>query len=483
MSRSLHRYVLVLLFLALPLALAGCGDDSGTDPAPGDDRQVVAPGVDASLGEETEYLDETATQSALVEADDEAHRYTFDAAALEEAGVELEAGEILLLHGVALRRIAEVRESDGRVTVETSYVTLPEAFEEAEIAWDHEVEFTPEAVQNAELVFQGRVLAAQRVSANAVSWEYEVPPYTVRGELEALGSTARVRIQAIKDLSTGDATAAFTAEGTIESPRTTADLRIEDHETKAFDYSNRGIGGDLSLSIAAAGAGNVGLRFETPQAVIRFPFTIGPIPATLAIKAGMVTALDVIGDQASVVASSDFRWGGDAGLVYDGTTVTATASSDLATPSVANGSADLASAFGQSVSAQWGAVVPIIELGLFGETIVPYIQPELYLRARLTWGPVCQRLKVDYNVDGGMNLQFLGVQFAEPIQEQTIAGPWELEREQESCEGSLVAPDGPLVAPGGPLTPGGGGPLTPGDGSGATDGAFPSPIEYRFRAQ
>jgi hypothetical protein len=147
-----------------------------------------------------------------------------------------------------------------------------------------------------------------------------------------------------------------------------------------------------------------------------------------------------------VTAESDFSWGGDAGLSYDGTTVTTEASSTLAEPIVQGGNADLASAFGQSVSAQWGVVVPIIEVGLFGETVVPYIQPELYLRAFLTWGPVCQRIKVDYNVDGGMDLRLLGIQVAELAEERRIAGPWEMEHVQEGCD-SGSRPSGSLAAP------------------------------------
>lgn len=431
-------------FLAVSLTLvafAACGGDSGGPAGPDDEGEIIqAPGVTAELAPETEYVDEGLTATAMIEADSDDHRYRFNAAALEEAGVQLSNGDVLLIHGVALRRVTSVAEADGELTVETGYATLPEAFRNAEIEWDHATEFTPEALQRTELVFQGRTLAPTAVDAQTISWEYEVPPYTVRGELEAMGSTARVKLQAVKDLASG-ATAAFTAEGTINAVQSTADITIEDSETKAFDYENRGMGGDIRLSLAAAGAGNVGLHFETPQAIIRFPFAIGPIPATLAIKAGMVTGIEVVGGAASVTADVDFSWGGDGGLQYDGTTVTAKATAGLGTASASNGTADLAAPIGQEVSAQWGAVVPIIQIGLFGETVVPYIQPELYLRAFLTWGPVCQRLKVDYNVDGGMDLQLLGVKVAELAEERTIAGPWELEESQdgEGCEGSAAA--------------------------------------------
>lgn len=440
----------ILLALLVVPFLASCGD-GGDDPVGPDEpdppETIQEPGVSAELDPGTTYVDETLTEAALTEADTEAHRYTFDAAALDAGGVELSPGSILLIHGVALRRITSVSESDGEVTVQTAYATLPEAFENAEIEWSQATEFTPEVLENAQIVFDGKGLAPTAVSGNTVSWEYQVDPYTVRGEVEALGSTARVKLQAIKDLNpgAGEATAAFTAEGTIQAVSSTADIVIENSETKAFDYENRGMGGDMKLSLAAAGAGNVGLNFKTPEAVIRFPFTIGPIPATLIMKAGMVTGIEVVGGASSVTAQVNFSWGGDAGLTYDGTTVEAKASAGLGTASASDGSADLAAPIGQSVSAQWGAVVPIIEVGLFGETIVPYIQPELYLRSSLTWGPVCQRIKVDYNVDGGMNLRFLGNDLAALAEERRIAGPWELEESQEGCPSN--SPPAPWAVP------------------------------------
>jgi hypothetical protein len=419
-------------FVAL-LFVAACGDSS--DPTgPLTDPDIDVPGLTAEFGSSTRYLDQQATAAALIEADEENHRYTFDAAALGAAGGAPAVGEILLIHGVALRRVTSTSTSGGQITVETGYATLAEAFRNADIEWSHPTTFTPGALEHAELVFEGQSLAPTSAQSGTVQWEYEVPPYTVRGELEALGSTARVKIQAIKDLSTGNATAAFTGEGTIQAVRSNANIVIRDHSTRAFDYDNQGIGGNVKLSLAAAGAGNVGLHFKTPQAIIRFPFSIGPIPATLTIKAGMVTGIDVTGNSASVIAESNFSYGGDAGFRYDGTTLTSEASSDLAQAIATGGSADLAGAFGQSVSAQWGVVVPIIELGLFGEVVVPYIQPELYLRAFLTWGPVCQRIKVEYNVDGGIDLRFLGVQLGQAVAEQTIAGPWEMEVAQEGCD-------------------------------------------------
>lgn len=444
-SPTASRLVLLLILLVAPFVVS-CGD-SGDDPVGPDDpdppETIQEAGVTAQLDPVTTYVDEALTEAALTEADTEAHRYTFDAATLEADGVELTSGRILLIHGVALRRITSVSESDGEVTVETAYATLPEAFQDAEIDWSQTTSFTPEALESAELVFEGEGLAPTAMSGSTVSWEYEVAPYTVRGELEALGSTARVKLQAIKDLNpgAGEATAAFTAEGTIQAISSAGDIVIEDSETKAFDYENRGMGGDMRLSLAAAGAGNVGLTFKTPEAVIRFPFTIGPIPATLILKAGMVTGIEVVGGASSVTAEVDFSWGGDAGLAYDGTTVSTTASAGLGTASASGGEADLAAPIGQSVSAQWGAVVPIVEVGLFGETIVPYIQPELYLRSYLTWGPVCQRIKVDYAVDGGMNLRFLGNDLAALAEERRIAGPWELEESQDGCaDGSPPAP-------------------------------------------
>lgn len=425
-------------FALLAFLVAGCGGDSGPTGPGGDDRTIESPGVSGTLGSNTEYVDQSTTQSALADSDHENHRYTFDAGALEDAGVSLESGEILLVHGVALRRISSVSESGGQVTVETSYATLPEAFESADIQWDRQIEFSTETASTMALQFEGRSLPPTAVNGNTVEWDYTVGSYTIHGELTANGSSAEVTLKAIKDLtSDGDATAAFTGTGTIRAPRTNANISIRDHETKSFDYENQGLQGDIKLSLAAAGAGGEGMKFKTPEASFRIPYPIGPIPVVITIKAGMVTGIQVHGNQASVTAESNFSYSGDAGLTYDGTTVKGKASSSLVNPSFSDGQADLAGPIGQTVTAQWGFVVPIIEVGLFGETVVPYVQPELYLRAFLTWGPVCQRIKVGYNVDAGVELRLLGVTLA-GTDEIAIVEPKEIEHAQEGCESNVA---------------------------------------------
>jgi hypothetical protein len=62
---------------------------------------------------------------------------------------------------------------------------------------------------------------------------------------------------------------------------------------------------------------------------------------------------------------------------------------------------------------------------------VPFIRPEFFVGARLTWGPVCKSGYTKYLVEGGLDLRFLGTTISTCV--DTIAGPHEISESQNNC--------------------------------------------------
>lgn len=401
--------VLILSMTVLSCSSSSTGPSGEEDSS---DQKITEPGLDGELSEDTEYMDDETVESAMTEADNENQTYTFNQEALADAGIELEVGEVLLISKVALGRITSVSEGNGQVEVQTEFASLTEAFKEADIEWNQTFEFTDEVLEKSVMVYMGKEYApkandeaCEGLDQGCIGWEFEVGDYTLKGRIVGQGSNAEVIVIMSKQI--GNESVAFRAESTIQSIDNYTNIQIEDHETKQFEFGNPNMQGEVKLSLAAAGGG-VGpdLSFG-PHTMIRFPFTVGPLPVILAVKVRTVARIEVVSN-ASATAETSFTYGGNAGITYNGTELIPNAGGGIANPQNGGGAGDLAAAIGLNVDVQWGFAAPELELQLFGNTLVPYLRPEFFIGANLKWGPVCQNVNLRYNVSSGLDLRFLG---------------------------------------------------------------------------
>jgi hypothetical protein len=260
---------------------------------------------------------------------------------------------------------------------------------------------------------------------------------TISATLNATGTTGSLEVTALH-AAAAVPTARFTARTTFSDMRSIARMEFEQHKTKEFDYEARGLGGTVELELAAAGAGLDELAFDWPEAMIRIPYTVGPIPVVIDIKVQLITRLKVEG-QSSAQASTHFTYRGDAGIHYDSVSFTTRHSVGLGEPQIGASVGDAAAFIGTEVDAQFGFAAPKVEVGMFGETVVPFIRPEFFVGSRLQWGPVCKSAYVKYLVQAGLDLRFLGVNLASRT--DTITGPVEIRESQNDCAaGRMLAP-------------------------------------------
>jgi hypothetical protein len=428
----------ILLSLTIVLFLGACSSSTGPSGEDGEqqpNQSINQEGVDADLGDETTLIDDQTVEASMKDADNENNTYTFDQQALADAGIELNVGEIMLISKVALGRITSVNESNGEVVVKTEFASLPEAFENADIEWDRSFEFTPDILENSVIEFRGKDFKPSMVSATKSEWEISSGPYKGKASIEANGNSAAITVGLTK--KEGNTSVGFSAKTTIKQIANYTNIEIRDHETKSFEFIHPNMGGEVELKLAAAGGGvdqDIGIG---PLAMLKIPFTIGPIPVVLAVNVRTVAKIDVKGN-ASAVAETKFSYSGRSGLKYDGTNVSTDFDNAIANPNHQGGSGDLAALIGVNVNAQWGFTAPELELQMFGNTLVPYLRPEFYLRANLTWGPVCQKVSAEYKVAAGLSFRFLGV-FENKLAEEDIVPmkKWEAFSPQD-CANKIV---------------------------------------------
>lgn len=446
MRSSYFKYIIIYIALSFSILMISCS--SSTDPNGENEEsnpKISEAGVNAELGSETEFIDDQTAESAMTDADNENQTYIFNQTALADAGIELEVGEVLLISKVALGRITSVTESNGEVIVKTKFAALTEAFENADIEWDRSFEFTPDILESSVIEFRGKNFKPTMVSATKSEWEISSGPYKGKASIEANGTSATITVGLKKE--EGNTSVGFSAKTSIKQIANYTNIEIRDHEAKSFEFIHPNMGGEVELKLAAAGGGvdqDIGIG---PLAMLKIPFTIGPIPVVLAVNVRTIAKIDVKGN-ASAVAETKFSYSGRSGMKYDGTNVSTDFDNAIANPNHLGGSGDLAAFIGVNVDAQWGFTAPELELQMFGNTLVPYLRPEFYLRANLTWGPVCQKVSAEYKVSAGLSFRFLNV-FENKIVEEDIVPmkKWEAFSPQDCANKIVDSHDNVLLLP------------------------------------
>lgn len=423
---SRHKFQLLSLLLILLFSvgwITSCDSSTAPDSDPDEiptDPILESEGIEAKLGDQTVYITESAVTNSYMESDSDPdeHIYRFNAERLAEEGITLTEGEILLIHGKALRRISGVSESNGVITVETEFASLNEAFENADISWDKPLEFTREVMEEAVLEFMGKEVSPklESFSQHGDTLSFEMSIDVGDWKIEArISSINQRRVQLVLlpryDLKQGNTSAsgAFRFETEIGDLSNETNIIIRNHETESFTYRNRDLGGTVDFQFAGAGGTGPDFVYPDPSAPaalrVRIPTTVGPIPVVVSVGMRFVVRVR-LGVDSSAHLRTSMRYSGSTGFEVEGLDVVPIGELDepIFEPAIGNAAGNL----GVTVDAQYGVGYPDISLELFGNTIVPYVRPEFYVGAALTWGPLCTMLSRRFEVNAGLNLRFLG---------------------------------------------------------------------------
>ncbi len=357
----------------------------GTGTIPGDGAEDIQTTFDVEWDPNTTFVDED--QLNLVkDADTENHVYTFDAAGVQQSGLDLSVGRVLVIHGVALRTISSVQQVGPNLVLETEYAALTDAITDGTIEWDYRPRFTPESVTEASAdvqrlrPMQGAVLPQKQFTYGG---------YTYDVDIEALGDKVKFKFSVEKSLA-GPAGAKLIAEGEVQRFRSQGRVSIKDKKVEEFANKLDKMQGEATLTVVVAGSGQDFINYKPDFTLIKLPFMVGPIYMELAIKVQFVIQASV-----PVEGSANLK----IKLTYD---------SDLgfrltgAEPEVDGGLRSLGSTDKKTevgavmaIGANFGVGFPRVELSIY-DSLTGWIQPAFLLGGSFTFTPPCVEVKASF---------------------------------------------------------------------------------------
>jgi len=410
------------LFAASLLPVA----QAGTDDLFADRFMGVATEFDAVWAPEVELLEGDAVD-ALVDIDASGEVFTFSTALLTAAGITFASGEIMVLEGIALRRIDVVTASGTETIVATSQAALNEAITSGQMDWSLGIGF--EEIADAQMFIPGRqgvgCSPAFDPEAQQVSFECSFDDYTMSMALSRTGTSSSIQYQVTK--GNEQANASITGTGTLSNFDASGSASFDAGELATFRQNTDNAQMDLNIALAAAGSGSNDMSFEVPFPIIRVPFTVGPIPMSVDIGVQFVAIMEVpLSASASATASADFRYRGDTGFTYEGATVDATAT--INDHSFENGEFDSASNF-VSVDAGFGIAFPRVSLNVLTSEVA-WVHTGFTLQSSLRFGPICKVGIAGLVVQGGYQLEIMGVEL---LSEQATFAEEERRVESDGC--------------------------------------------------
>ncbi len=353
---------------------------------------------DVTLADDTVYVDET-NLDLLLEEDTGEFEYEFNAQQVEARGLVFTAGAPLLIHGIAARRIEQVRTDNNRLIVETKFAPLNEIITDGTVSWDYGIEFIPEKVQAISLAGKRFVIAKDD---NVVDQSFTVGDFTYTLRLELQGATAALEFTVEKQVA-GALKGKFVAKGTLARFRSRDTLLFSGGTLNEFNHSMDGLRGDVELSLVATASGQDFIDYKLPVPLLEFPFVVGAVPVVLKVGAQFVINASVPVDGSSRVTTG-FTYDSDLGFSFNGVRVSGAGS--LAGIDLTEGVTETGAS--GAVSASFGLGFPRVSLGIFGNSIVPWAQTAGLVGGSFTFTPPCQTADALFLGAAGIDLAFLG---------------------------------------------------------------------------
>jgi PKD repeat protein len=387
----------------------GAGSDAETrtgliqvqaDPAWPEDSATfeveVAPGV---------HVVEEADLAAVIDQyNPDEHAYLLRPAALDGLGIALAVGDPLILAGIEVGRVAYLEEDASGIYIETETIPLNEVFPNGEIAWDYGVEFTPDLVKAIEVPGVGEFPVKAGTPID-ITFEQGGLKYELKVVLD--GAAADFDFTVTKGVGAG-VKARFTAKGQIVRFRNKNRIRFGDGQLQEFGHELNAMRGQTDLALVVAGSGTDLVDLKIPVPILKIPFVVGYIPATLSIGAQFVVNA-VVPVEGSAQVATRFTYDSDLGLNFNGTTMTA--GGRMGDVQFGDG-ATTATGAATAIGANFGVGYPRVSLDIAGGTLVPWAQTAFLVGGSFTFTPPCQTADAQFIGAAGFDLGILGFSLA-----------------------------------------------------------------------
>ena len=389
------------LFLFLLTALfAGCNKDNEPDNK-GSGKSEAS--FNATFTPQTVYFNESETSKDVISISDDGTIFTFSNSS--DKAKNLKKGDVVLIYGKALRKANKITAQGNTVVVETVAATLNEAIQEGSINWTTYCDFKPGMQLQAEIgdnIYYPTLRADKETSFNFSYGGYD---YSIVMNMN--NDYATVKIGVSKKIS-GAIKGSFTAEGKISALYSENKIEYEKAQLKTYSNSNNNLSGELTLALTVAGSGNDALDLELPVILGAYPLMVGPIPTVITLKLQVVINA-VVPLDGSAQVSTKFKYDSQTGISWDG--VKTVTKGKIGNYSIDKQNTDAGAS--SAIGVNYGIGFPRIEVGIFGNLVVPYIQTAFLIGGNYTSYPACRQIKASFIGGCGVDLSFLGFSHSE----------------------------------------------------------------------
>jgi hypothetical protein len=379
--KNINKTISALLLIVFLAIFLSCGDKS-TSPVNNVTWGKDKVEFNVEWTDNTVYFDSTQL-GALKKEDAENHIYTFYANDTKAAS--LQEGNILVIHGKAMRKITSVTNDGSEIIVETEEAALIEAIKNGKIAWDVGIDFNKVA-RNSYSAKKGHDIPLNPMEGDTIiDVTFESGAYTFEVFMlyqdEQYG---KVKLSCEKKIG-GSAKGKFTAEGTLKRFRSKNEIDIENQKITKMDYQNYDMKGDLTLSLVVTASANDNLTLELPVQLLP-PI---PISAALPIFLNLKVLFLVNGSvplDGSAQVTAKFNYSSAQGFKFNGldASVDAQVGDYKMEKNIAQTGASSA------VGINFGLAFPRLEVSVGGEVLVPWIHTAFLIGGTYTFTPACQ---------------------------------------------------------------------------------------------
>lgn len=401
------------------------------------DEPFVPSGVESTvynvtLDENTVFIDSLEVAS-LIRID--ATNYIFYFKSSEPDIANLEEDDILLIYGVALRRVTKVTRDGDETRVETDYASLNEAISEGQIGWNKEISFKNGIVPVVRM--KGENITCTGSNSDSCDFDFEYGDFTYSIAFVFTDEKMDVAFKITKD-DVDTIPATFTATGSMDNFFSKTEMEFNNGKLKRFGHNNADMKGDFTIGLKVEESGLDNVTYDLPTVLFQYPLMVGPIPVFINVNVLFVISCSVL-EAGSSDVEVQFTYASTTGIKFNGSTVSADASmGDLSMEKIR------AESIGSSgaTAANFGFAFPRIEIGLFDRVLIPFIQTAFLIGGDYSLYPVCQQARSQYIGACGLDLTFFGIEYA---QTTTLWQEEEKLLQSGSCDLGLLNPEEPLL--------------------------------------
>lgn len=392
------RSIFFLSFLLILLS-TGCGEEETIGPDPNPEEFTT---FDVEWNDNVVYFDSTQLGD-LIAIDSAEFRYHFKAASPRAA--TLMRGDVLVIHGIALRKVTGISTVQNEIIVETEDAYLTDAIKNGRVAWHKVLDY--EAAEVPSLTIDGSIVPIEKIAhPNGFTYKAKFDKYSYEISMNFANDDATVSCTITEEAGLGIGTS-FKLEGTMKKLESTSDIRFAGGDITNVDYSNRNLKGTLTASMNVKQQ-TADYGFKIPVVLLKYPFLVGPIPVVLNVRLEWAVSAGIpLGGQANVAAK--FAFDSETGFSYNGTELTAKGQAGTWSASTEEAETGAVGA----TFAEFAIGFPQVEVDIFFKTFVPYARTTFLVRGDYSvsglGGQSCQTARATFAGIVGARLSALGL--------------------------------------------------------------------------